>query len=176
MTYDDYHLFTVTYPDKDTAMAGFDAVEYVFGDAKGIDTYDAAIVMKKDGKVSLVRKREQAEHTKGWEGIGIGLAVGACLALFPAITLVAGALAGATVGGAAGVIAGHIESGISRDDLRALGETLEEGQYDLIVITATDETKRIREATKRAIRFEQKQLKVDYKSLEKQLNKLAAEV
>ncbi|MDR3445914.1 MULTISPECIES: hypothetical protein [unclassified Dyella] len=175
MTYDNFHLFTMTYPDKEAAMAGFDAVEYVFGDAQGIDTYDAAIVVKKDGKVSLVRKREQAEHTKGWEGVGIGLAIGACLALFPAITLAVGALAGAAVGGAAGVIAGHIESGISRGDLQALGETLEEGQYSLVVITATDETRRVREATKFAIRFEQKQLKVDYKSLQKQLNELAAE-
>lgn len=176
MSYDNYQLFTMTYPTKEAAMDGFDAVEYAFDEQANVDTYDAAVVAKKDGKVTIVRKREQGEHTKGWEGLGIGLAVGACFALFPAVTLAAGALAGAATGGVIGVVAGHIKSGISRDDLRELGEMFEEGQYGLVVITATDETRRVREAAKNAIRFEQKQLKVDYKTVKKQLDELSAEV
>jgi uncharacterized membrane protein len=175
MSYDNYELFTMTYPTKDAAMAGFDAVEYTFGDTDSVDTYDVAVVEKKDGKVSIVRKREQAEHTKGWEGLGVGLAIGACFALFPAVTLAVGALAGAAAGGVIGVIAGHIKSGVSRDDLRQLGEIFENGQYGLVVLTATDDAKRVREAAKNAIRFEQKQLKVDYKTIKKQLDELAAE-
>jgi uncharacterized membrane protein len=176
MTYDTYHLFAMTYPSKEAAMADFDAVEYVFGDATSVDTYDAAVITKKDGKVSIVRKREQAEHTKGWEGLGIGLAVGACFALFPAITLAAGALAGGAVGSVIGVLAGHFESGISRDDLKDICEALNDSEYGVIVITATDQSKRVRQAAQKAIRFEEKQLKVDYQSIKKELDGIAAKI
>jgi len=175
MSHDNYRLYIMTYPTKEAAMDGFDAVEYAFNLLRNVDTYDAAIVARKDGKASIVRKREQAVHTKGREGLGIGLAAGACFALFPGVTLAADAPTNVAAGAVIGAMGGHIKSGISRADLRELVDIFEEGQFGLIVVTITDETRRVRAAVKRAIRFEQKQLKIDDETVRKQLDELKAE-
>ena len=129
MSYDTYQVFAASYRTKDEAMADFTAVEAMYDVLALVDTYDAAVLTRKDGKVQIVRKREQSEHTDGWAGAGIGLALGACCALFPAVTLATGAIAGAVAGGAVGIVAGHFSSGVSRDSLRNLGQTLDEGEY-----------------------------------------------
>ena len=48
MSYDNYQLFTMTYPTKEAAMDGFDAVEYAFDELANVDTYDAAVVVSND--------------------------------------------------------------------------------------------------------------------------------
>lgn len=50
-----------------------------------IDTFDAAVIAKKDnGKVKIYKKHEQPTRHGGWTGAGWGLATGLGIALFPA--------------------------------------------------------------------------------------------
>jgi uncharacterized membrane protein len=69
-------------------------------------------------------------------GLGWGLAVGVAAVLFPPVGIgiaTAGA-AGAAIGG----VAGHASGGMSRGDLKDLGEALDAGQAGLIAVYATD--------------------------------------
>src|SRR6478736_5942520 len=69
-------------------------------------------------------------------GLGWGLAVGVTAALFPPVGI---GLATAGAGGAAiGALAGHASGGMSRGDLKELGETLDTGQAGLIVVYETN--------------------------------------
>ena len=62
-------------------------------------------------------------------GGGVGLATGLVIALFPAAAIGGGLLAGTTAGGAVlGAVAGHAAAGMSRDDLKELGEELDAGK------------------------------------------------
>ena len=79
-----------------------------------------------DGKVKIVNKHEQSTRKGGWKGAGWGLATGAVLALFPAAAIGGGLIAVTTGGGAAiGAIAGHVSKGMTRGDLKDLGERLD---------------------------------------------------
>ncbi|HEU5265692.1 MAG TPA: DUF1269 domain-containing protein, partial [Jatrophihabitans sp.] len=105
-----------------------------------------------------------------WGGLGIGLVGGALVALFPAVGLGAGLLWGGAGGAGLGALAGHVAAGMSRADLKELGELLDEGQSGLVVIAATDLEARVEEAIKRSAKLTKKQLRADEKSLEKEID------
>jgi uncharacterized membrane protein len=54
--------------------------------------------------------------------------------LFPAVAIGAGLVAGGAGGAGLGALAGHAAAGISRADLKDLGELLDEGQSGLLVV------------------------------------------
>jgi uncharacterized membrane protein len=70
------------------------------------------------------------------------------------------------VGALLGALAGHAAAGMSRGDLKDLGESLDEGEARLIVVAVSDLEAKVRSAMKRAHKVEEKQLKADQKELE----------
>ncbi len=95
-------------------------------DLKGSGTYDAAMISKDDkGKVH-VKKHETAARHGYWGGIAVGSVVGI---LFPPSVLVT-----ATVGEGAGALVGHMRTGISKKDVKQLGDIIEQGQAALLVV------------------------------------------
>jgi uncharacterized membrane protein len=91
-----------------------------------VGTYDAAIVEKAgDGGVTL-RKREKPTQHAAWTGIGVGAVLGL---LFPPSII-----GGVIVGGVAGGLTGHLWRGLSRADVKELGETLDKGDAALLVV------------------------------------------
>ena len=77
-------------------------------------------------------------------------------------------LAATTAGGAAlGAVAGHAAAGMSRDDLKELGESLDAGQAGLIVVGVSDMGARIERAMKRAEKVQAKELKADTDEIER---------
>lgn len=91
-------------------------------------------------------------------------------ALFPAAAIGTGLLAVTTGAGAAlGAVAGHAAGGMSRHDLKDLGEALDVGEAGLIVIVATDVGARVEEALKTADKILKNELKADQKAIEKEL-------
>ena len=82
------------------------------------------------------------------------------------------AVAGGSAGAATGALAGHVVGGMSRADLKEIGEELDKGQAGLVVVAATDVGNRIVEALKSAEKVIKKQIKSD----EKELNKVLKEV
>lgn len=170
-------VFTAAYDNEDAAKEDYEAVKAIYYDLGLMDTFDAAIVEKDgNGKMKVISKHEQPTRQMGWAGAGLGLAAGLLVALFPAVALTGSLLAGTTAAGAAmGAMLGHIAAGVSRGDLKELGEVLDEGTYGLIVVAVTDVGARVQEAISSAKKVATKEFKADKKDLDKQIKKALKE-
>src|SRR6476646_545497 len=154
MALDTFLLIAAQYDSEEAAVADYDGVKAVYHEHELIDTFDAAVVTKTpEGKVKIVRRHEQPTRDAAKGGLGVGLAVGALVALFPAVALGAGLL----VGG----VAGHAAAGLSRGDLKELGELLYAGQSGFVLVAATDLQDKLTKAVNRANKKLEKQLKAD---------------
>src|SRR5262249_33161258 len=119
-------------------------------------------------------KHEQPTRQGAWAGGGLGLAAGVLVALFPAVAIGGAVAVGAGVGAGLGAIAGHAAAGMSRSDLKDLGEHLDNGQCALVVVAAVALADRVQEAMERADKLERKQLKADRKAAEKEADEVSA--
>jgi uncharacterized membrane protein len=168
MPIDTLFVYSGVYGDVDDALADYDGIKDLHTKAGLIDAYDAAVVeRRKDGKVKIVKKHETPTRVGGVLGGGVGLATGLVIALFPA-AVVGGGLLLATGGGGAllGSVAGHAAAGMSRSDLKELGEALDAGQAGLVVVAVADMESKIQAEMKRAEKVQAKQLKADQAALE----------
>jgi hypothetical protein len=87
--------------------------------------------------------------------------------LFPFAAIGGGLLAATTAGGAVlGAVAGHAAAGMSRGDLKELGEQLDNGQAGLVVVGVSDVGAKIKDAMKKAEKVEQKQMQADNAAIE----------
>ncbi len=98
------------------------------------------------------------------------MAGGAIVALFPAVALAGGLLWGGAAGAGLGALVGHVAGGLSRSDLKALGELLDAGQSGLVVVSEVDIEGEVQKEIRRAERTEKAQLKADERELERQLS------
>ena len=169
MAFDTFIAFVGVYPSKDDAVADYEAIKDLHTELGLIDAYDAAVVERRDdGKVKIVKKHETPTRVGGVLGGGVGLATGLVIAIFPAAAIGAGLLAATTAGGAVlGAVAGHAAAGMSRSDLKDLGEQLDAGDAGLVVVGASDLESKIDAAMKKAQKIEKKQLKADNAAIEK---------
>ena len=65
-----------------------------------------------------------------------------------------------------GAVAGHAAAGMSRGDLKELGEQLDAGQAGLVVVAVADMGAKVERAMRRAEKVEAKQLKADTAEIE----------
>ena len=138
----------------------YTAVQQLYHDGV-IDTYDGAVVEKDaDGNVH-VSKHEKPTQKGAWTGIAVGAVVGV---LFPPSII-----ASAAVGGVAGGVIGHVWHGMSRSDMKDLGEELDAGTAALVVVGKSSLADKIAKATAKAQKKTEKQLNVDAKDFDKEL-------
>lgn len=165
---DTFMVFVGVYADKEAAEADYELVSDLHRKAGLIDAYDAAVLEKRsDGKVKIVAKHETPTRVGGVLGGGLGLATGLAVALFPFAAIGGGLLAATTGGGIAlGALAGHAVAGMSRSDLKDLGEHLDAGQAGLIVVGVSDMGAKIEREMRRAEKIQVKQLDADLADLE----------
>src|SRR5215218_6524031 len=132
--------FAGVYDNVEDAQADYRLVHDLHTEAGLIDGYDAAVIERRDdGKVRIVKKHETPTRVGGVLGGGVGLATGLVVAIFPFAAIGGGILAAATGGGAIlGAVAGHAAAGMSRGDLKDLGEQLDAGQAGLVVVAVSD--------------------------------------
>jgi uncharacterized membrane protein len=169
MPIDTLMVFVGVYDSVDDAEADYQLVKDLHTDAGLIDAYDAAVVERRDdGKTKIVKKHETPTRVGGVLGGGVGLATGLVVALFPFAAIGGGLLVGTTAGGAIlGAVAGHAAAGMSRNDLKELGEHLDRGTAGLVVVAVSDMDAKVEEAMKRAEKLERKELKADTEELER---------
>jgi uncharacterized membrane protein len=162
------------YGSVDDAKADYDLVGDLHTEAGLIDAYDAAVIERTDkGKTKIVKKHETPTRVGGALGGGMGLATGLVVALFPFAAVGGGLLVGTTAGGAIlGAIAGHAAAGMSRHDLKELGEQLDEGTAGLVVVAVSDMGAKVERAMKRAEKVQQKQLEADVSELEADVSEI----
>ena len=169
MAFDTFDVLVGVYPNLESAEADYDLVHELHVKEGLMDAYDAAVIHRRDdGKVKITKKHETPTRVGGVLGGGAGFATGLVIALFPFAAIGSGLLVATTAGGALlGAVAGHAVAGMSRQDLKELGESLDAGEAGLIVVGATDMAARIEQAMRRAEKLEKKQLKADAEALER---------
>ena len=90
------------------------------------------------------------------------------VARLPFAVLGGGLLVATTAGGAVlGAVAGHATAGMSRHDLKELGEHLDAGQAGLVVVGMSDMGAKIEREMRRAEKVQKKQLKADVEEIER---------
>jgi len=134
---DTLYVIAAAYDDVDLALADYAAVKELYREVRTSHDFDAAVIAKDgNGKVHIVKKHEQPTRHGTVVGLGWGLAVGVTAALFPPVGIGIAAAGGA--GAALGAVAGHAGGGMSRADLKDLGDTLDTGQAGLIAVYETN--------------------------------------
>ncbi|MET0828220.1 MAG: DUF1269 domain-containing protein [Microbacterium sp.] len=164
---DGIFLFIGTYPSEAEARADYQVVKELHSEG-AVGTYDAAVITKDDkGKVH-VDKDETATRHWGWGGAGIGAVVGL---LFPP-SIIGTAL----VGGAIGAVSGHIARGLSRSDVKELGDLIDEGEAALLIIGESTVEAAIDKAELKAEKRVAKQLDVSAKDVDAAVKDATGEV
>jgi uncharacterized membrane protein len=168
MAIDTFMAYVGIYAGVEGAEADYKAIKDLHAEVGLPDAYDAAVVERRsDGKVKITKKHETPTRVGGVLGGGVGLATGLVVALFPFAAVGGGLLAGTAAGGAVlGAVAGHAAAGMSRKDLKELGELLDDGQAGLIVVGVADMGSRIEEAMKEAEKLEKRELAADNDAIE----------
>ncbi len=159
-------LYAATYDDIADAEADYEAV-FDLHALGAIGTFDSAVIRKDDdGKVRVTKTEKPTQHG-AWTGAGVGALVG--LVFPPAI------LGSAIVGAGAGGLVGHLRKGISRDDLKELGDELEGGTAALIVIGESRIQEQLEKAITRANKLTEKQIDADADELKREIDAAAKE-
>ena len=168
MAVDTFIAYVGVYDNVSDADADYALVKDLHTKENLIDSYDAAVIQRRaDGKVKITKKHETPTRAGGVLGGGVGLATGLVVALFPFAAIGGGLIALTTGGGAVlGALAGHAAAGMSRHDLKELGEHLDAGQAGLIVVGVSDMGSKIEGAMKKAKKVEDKELKADSAEIE----------
>jgi len=152
-------LYAGEYESVEDAKADFDILKEMHREHV-VGTYDAAVVTKdEEGKVKIVDKIEKPTQHGGWAGMAVGAALGL---IFPPSILVGGLL-----GAGAGALIGHLEGGMSRSDVKEVGEMLDNSEAALIVVGEATVERAVDEATKRAKRDLKKEIRADTRAMEK---------
>jgi uncharacterized membrane protein len=159
-------LYAAIYDNIDDAELDYEAV-YELHAAGAIGTYDSAVIRKEDdGKVRVTKTEKPTQHG-AWTGAGVGALVG--IIFPPAI------LGSAIVGAGAGGLIGHLRKGISRDDLKDLGDELEAGTAAVIVIGESKIEEQLEKAVTRSNKLIEKQIDADADELEREIEAAAKE-
>lgn len=121
-------VYIGTYADEAQAQSDYQLVKELHT-TDAIGTYDGAVVTKDAKGRVRVNKDETATEHGAWGGAAAGAVIGI---LFPP-AIIGAALTGAAVGG----VSGHLWRGMSRSDVKELGDLIDTGQAALVVVGQT---------------------------------------
>jgi uncharacterized membrane protein len=159
-------LYAALYDDIADAEADYEAV-FDLHAMGAIGTFDSAVVRRDDdGKVRVTKTEKPTQHG-AWTGAGVGALVG--LVFPPAV------LGSAIVGAGAGGLVGHLRGGISRSDLKDLGDELEAGSAAVIVLGESRIEEQLEKAVTRANKLIEKQIEADPDELKREIEAAAKE-
>ena len=159
-------VYAAIYDDVDDANYDYDSV-FELHDMGAIGTFDSAIVTKDgEGKVRVTKTEKPTQHG-AWTGAGVGAIVG--LVFPPAL------IGTAIVGAGAGGLIGHLSRGISRGELKDLGDELDQGNAAVIVIGESKIEEQLEKAVTRATKLIEKQIDADAEQLKREIEAAAKE-
>ena len=160
-------IYIGTYPSWAAAQADYDVVKDLHA-AGAVGTYDAGVVTKDDGGNVHVNKDEMATRHGAWGGAAVGAVVGI---LFPPAIIPM-----AAVGGAVGGVGGHLWRGMSRADVKELGDVIDDGQAALVIVGESKVEQAVDKAALKAEKHVAKELDVKPKDIDKAVREAATEV
>jgi uncharacterized membrane protein len=164
---DPVFLYLGTYPSEGAARADYQVVKDLHS-AGAVGTYDAAVITKDTAGKVHVNKDEMATRHGGWGGAAAGAVLGI---LFPP-SLIGTAM----VGGAVGAASGHIWRGLSRSDVKELGELIDAGEAALLVIGANTVEPALKKAGLKAEKHVAKELDVSTADVDAAVKSAASEL
>ena len=160
-------IYVGTYPSEAAARADYDVVKDLHA-AGAVGTYDAAVVTKDDNGKVHENKDEMATRHGAWGGAAVGALVGI---LFPPSIIV-----GAAVGAAVGGVSGHLWRGMSRADVKELGEIIDDGQAALVIVGESKIAQAIDKAALKADKHVAKEINAESRDIDKAVREAASEV
>ena len=147
-------VYGAVYADRAGAEADYDTLLDLHA-AELVGSYDVALVYKgDDGKVHVTKHEKPTQHG-AWTGAAVGALVGV---VFPP-AVIGSAVVGAVAGGGIG----HALGGMSRNDVKELGEHLDDGQAALIVIGKSRVQEQLDKALTRAEKSDEREIDADAK-------------
>jgi uncharacterized membrane protein len=160
-------LYVAIYDEIADAEADYEEV-FDLHAAGAIGTFDSAVISKEDdGKVRVTKTEKPTQHG-AWTGAGVGALVG--LVFPPALIGIA------VVGAGAGALIGHLSLGISRSELKDLGEELQTGTAAVVVLGESKIDEQLQKAVTRATKLIEKQIYADPDDLKREIDAAAREV
>jgi uncharacterized membrane protein len=168
MAVEEFVVYVGVYRSVEDAESDYHLIKDLHTKAGMLDAYDAAVIEKREsGKVRITKKHETPTRVGGVLGGGVGLATGLVVALCPFAAIGGGLLAATTAGGAIlGAVSGHAAAGMSRHDLKELGEYLDEGQAGLVVVGVMELEDDIKQSMSKAEKLDTRQIKADTAEIE----------
>jgi uncharacterized membrane protein len=160
-------VYIGTYPSEAAARADYDLIKDLHADG-AVGTYDAAVVTKDESGKVHVNKDEMATRHGGWGGAAAGAVVGI---LFPPSIL-----GMALVGGAIGGVSGHLWRGLSRAEVKELGDVIDAGQAALVIVGANTVQDAINKTGLKADKQVAKDLGITTKDLDEAVREAASEI
>jgi uncharacterized membrane protein len=160
-------IYIGTYPSEAAAQDDYEVVKGLHA-AGAVGTYDAAVVTKDFAGKVHVNKDEMATRHGAWGGAAVGAAVGI---LFPP-AIIGSAIVGAAVGG----VGGHLWRGMSRADVKELGEIIDDGQAALLIVGESKVQQAVDKAALKAEKHVAKELDVSAKDVDRAVQESAHEV
>ena len=155
-------IYAATYATHADALADYDTLLDLH-DVDFVGTYDVAVITKDEkGKVH-VKKHEKPTQHGTWTGIGVGALLGV---LFPPSIIGTAALGGLTGG-----VIGHLARGMSRDDIKELGELLDAGQAGMVVVGKSKVGEQLDKALTRAQKTIERQIDADSADLSAEIER-----
>ncbi len=159
-------IYAATYATAVDASADYEALIELHH-AHLVGTYDVALITKDEqGKVH-VQKHEKPTQHGAWTGIAVGALAGV---LFPPSII-----GSAAVGGLAGGVIGHLARGMSRGDMKELGELVDTGQAALVIVGESRVGEQLDKALTRALKTIEKQTEADSKEFQRELKQAERE-
>lgn len=161
-----YFAYAAIYDSVDDAK--YDRDTFIeLGSSKIVGRYDTAILTKDDNGKVHIKKHGTPPKSGAWRGALAGVVISL---LFPPSIF-----AGGILGGVAGVLAGKLWGGLSRTDLKELGELMDEGEAGLLIVGESKLDEYLEKALKRAKKQIAKEIRVEEKEFEKELKELEDE-
>jgi uncharacterized membrane protein len=153
-------VYVATYARLDDAKADYAGVKQLYFDGV-IGVFDAAIISKDATGQVKIHKTEMPTQYGAWGGLAVGALVGIFFPPYLVWELATGAAAGSLIG--------HFWAGMSRSDLKEIGETLQASTAALIVVGRSRLQEALQKATKHAVKRFEKQLSTDVEAFDKAL-------
>jgi uncharacterized membrane protein len=167
---DTLYVLAAAYDDVADAVADYEAIKALYYEVQSSHDFDAAVIAKDaEGSVSIVKKHEQPTRHGAAVGLGWGVAAGVVAALFPPVGILGAIAVGGGGGAAIGAVAGHAAGGLSRTDLKDLGEALDAGTAGLIAVYETNYADQIAANIKAANRMISRAVDLDADALAAEL-------
>ena len=160
-------IYIGTYPNEAAAQADYAVVKDLHA-LGAVGSYDAAVVTKDDNGKVHENKDEMATRHGGWGGAAVGALVGC---LFPP-AIIATTAAGAAIG----AVSGHLWRGMSRSDVKELGDLIDDGQAALVIVGENTIEQAVDKAALKAEKQVAKELDVKPKDIDKAIKEAADEV